>query len=202
MFTPVAAVQTPALVVKGLSSAFEAIGYALESVEDPDAWAQLHPGGGMLVTVRVDDDLSVVSDLVHVTPGAAVIVLLDPLTTARVHRCVGAGARGCVSLDWSDGDVVLVTDAAIRGMVVLPAEFASELLIYERNRYQALMLNSTQATWLRRLASGATVHELAAQVGYSERETYRRLREIYETMGVRSRTEALIVASASGLLDR
>jgi DNA-binding NarL/FixJ family response regulator len=46
-----------------------------------------------------------------------------------------------------------------------------------------------------------TIQELARQVGFSERETYRRLRQIYSAMGVRGRTEALILASASGLLE-
>jgi DNA-binding NarL/FixJ family response regulator len=62
-------------------------------------------------------------------------------------------------------------------------------------------LTSAQQTWLRRLASGMTIQELARQVGFSERETYRRLRQIYSAMGVRGRTEALILASASGLLE-
>jgi DNA-binding CsgD family transcriptional regulator len=50
------------------------------------------------------------------------------------------------------------------------------------------------------MANGQTVGELARAVGYSEREMFRLLRSLYERMGVRNRTEALLKAAQSGLL--
>jgi DNA-binding NarL/FixJ family response regulator len=98
--------------------------------------------------------------------------------------------------------VVLALDAGLRGMTILPAGLARSLASTEGDRTRARTLTSSQQSWLRELASGTTVHDLASEVGFSEREMYRRLRVIYRAMGVRTRTEALILASASGLLER
>ena len=49
-----------------------------------------------------------------------------------------------------------------------------------------------ELTWLRILAQGGTVHDLARQVGYSERALYRLLHALYGRMGVSSRTEAIL----------
>jgi DNA-binding NarL/FixJ family response regulator len=155
----------------------------------------------MLLAIRSDDDVELLVDLIAEEPSVTVVALLDPQSAERLNSCIGAGARGCVSMDWSDQDVVLALNVGMRGMAVLPAMLARNLATNEKNRAHARSLTSSQQTWLRELASGITVHELASQVGFSERETYRRLRLIYLAMGVRTRTEALILASASGLLN-
>ncbi|MDQ3641282.1 MAG: hypothetical protein M3450_07420 [Actinomycetota bacterium] len=55
--------------------------------------------------------------------------------------------------------------------------------------------------WLQTLARGATVARLAGEVGYSEREMFRILSNLYQRMGVVSRTEALVQAAQWGLLE-
>ena len=55
--------------------------------------------------------------------------------------------------------------------------------------------------WLRALAAGATVHQLAERIGYSEREMYRLLRAVYDRLGVPNRTQALVWATRQGILD-
>jgi len=199
---PVAAVNTPILVALGLTKALEASGYSLERVDDPLSWARVHPQGAMLVAVRDDSDTQLLLDLTSEVPTVTVVALLDPQSVERSQTCIGAGARGCASTDWSGQDVVLALDAGLRGMAILPASLARSLASTEGNRTRARALSSSQQAWLRELASGTTVHDLASQVGFSERETYRRLRLIYRAMGVRTRTEALILASASGMLER
>jgi DNA-binding NarL/FixJ family response regulator len=55
--------------------------------------------------------------------------------------------------------------------------------------------------WLRLLADGATIHELADKVGYSERALYRILHGLYGRMRVSNRTEAILQAKRWGLLS-
>lgn len=202
MSAPVAAVNTPILVALGLTTALEASGYLLERVDDPIGWAVRHPKGAMLVAVRDDSDTQLLLDLTSEVPTLTVVALLDAESVERSQVCIGAGARGCVSTEWSGQDVVLALDAGLRGMTILPAGLARSLASTEGDRTRARTLTSSQQSWLRELASGTTVHDLASEVGFSEREMYRRLRVIYRAMGVRTRTEALILASASGLLER
>ena len=52
----------------------------------------------------------------------------------------------------------------------------------------------------RELAGGVTVAQLAAQVGYSERMMFRLLRELYDRLHVRGRTDALMLARERGWL--
>ncbi|MEU4742385.1 LuxR C-terminal-related transcriptional regulator, partial [Actinosynnema sp. NPDC023658] len=61
-------------------------------------------------------------------------------------------------------------------------------------------LDADELTWLRRLATGGTVAQVAAHAGYSERAMYRMLNGLYRRMGVGSRLEAIIRARESGWL--
>jgi DNA-binding NarL/FixJ family response regulator len=56
--------------------------------------------------------------------------------------------------------------------------------------------------WLADLAAGETVARIAHETGYSERAMFRRLREVYERLGVTSRTEAIVAAERLGLFDQ
>lgn len=201
MGTRVAALNTPILVVLGLAQALDASGYVVETTESPRAWARSHPGEAMLVGVREDADVDLLTDLAATAPSVVLVALLDPPSPQRLDLCFAAGARACAYMDWSGEDVALALDAGRKGLALLPASMARDLTVTKNKRNHARDLTISQQSWLRRLAAGITVHDLAEQVGFSERETYRRLREIYEKMGVRGRMEALIVASASGLLD-
>ena len=51
------------------------------------------------------------------------------------------------------------------------------------------------------LAAGATVAELAEGAGYSEREMFRILKQLYAALGVENRTQAIIWATRHGILE-
>jgi DNA-binding NarL/FixJ family response regulator len=201
MTTPVAAVNTPRLLFIGLSRELEGSGYSVEPVDDPRGWGSSHPAAAMFVAVRNQHDVDLLIDLIADLPTAAVVALLDPMSVERIHVCLGAGARGCVSMDWSSGDLSLVLEVGLRGMATMPATLARKLAATNKEGIYARGLTNTQRAWLRDLASGTTVHALAAQVGFSERVMYRRLSQVYRKMGCATRTEALIRASACGILD-
>jgi DNA-binding NarL/FixJ family response regulator len=200
MTTLVAAVNTPRILTLGLSRELEASGYSVESVDDPRRWAASHPAAAMFVSVRSSQDMDLLVALISDLPSVAVVALLDPISVEQIHLCLGAGARGCVSMDWSSGDLALVLDVSLRGLATMPAEIAQHLAARKGGAYHR-RLTSTQWAWLRDLASGTTVHALARQVGFSERVMYRRLNQVYRKMGCATRTEALIRASAWGMLD-
>ncbi|WP_157254510.1 response regulator transcription factor [Nonomuraea typhae] len=54
--------------------------------------------------------------------------------------------------------------------------------------------------WLRRLARGDTVADVARSAGVSERTMFRRLRSLYKKMKVRDRAAALRLAKRRGWL--
>lgn len=55
---------------------------------------------------------------------------------------------------------------------------------------------------LQALAHGSTVHELAQEVGYSERELFRILADLYRRMGVSNRSEAIVQVAMWGFLEQ
>ena len=64
-----------------------------------------------------------------------------------------------------------------------------------------IRLNPIERRWLRSIAEGATVVEVAAAEGYSERHMRRMLGNVYRRLGATSRVPALIVAANNGLLS-
>jgi DNA-binding NarL/FixJ family response regulator len=54
--------------------------------------------------------------------------------------------------------------------------------------------------WLHHLAAGQTISQVANRVGYSERMMFRLLRQLYDRLHVRGRTEALMLARQRGWL--
>lgn len=63
------------------------------------------------------------------------------------------------------------------------------------------VLDSRERHLLTRVAAGATIAELAAELAYSERSMYRALAQLWNKLGVPGRDEGLRKAAAEGLLD-
>jgi DNA-binding NarL/FixJ family response regulator len=61
-------------------------------------------------------------------------------------------------------------------------------------------ITTDQMAWLRHLASGMTVAELARVAGYSERAMFRLLQSLYRQLGARTRIEAIVRAQEQGWL--
>ena len=65
----------------------------------------------------------------------------------------------------------------------------------------AAKLDDVQRKLLNKLADGAPIVEMAAELGYSERTIYRTLDRLYSALGVADRTHAIRKAAAEGLLE-
>jgi DNA-binding NarL/FixJ family response regulator len=55
--------------------------------------------------------------------------------------------------------------------------------------------------WLRLLADGRTVAEIATTMGYSHRAVHRQLKQMYDRLGVDGKISAIVKAARAGLLD-
>ena len=64
-----------------------------------------------------------------------------------------------------------------------------------------IRLSPAERRWLGSIAEGATVVEVAAAEGYSERHMRRLLADLYRRLGATGRVPALIAAARLGLLD-
>lgn len=62
-------------------------------------------------------------------------------------------------------------------------------------------LEACELQMLQRLASGAAIADLSAEMGYSERSMYRELSKLWHKLGVSGRAAAVHKATAEGLID-
>lgn len=92
-------------------------------------------------------------------------------------------------------------EAAVQGRCILPIEVLRALTSSETGGgTDADVPSARDRDWLRQLAEGITVGQLAARVGYSERMMFRLLRDVYDRLQVKGRTEALLLARDRGWL--
>jgi DNA-binding NarL/FixJ family response regulator len=130
-----------------------------------------------------------------------VVALLDDPTPEHYGRALRAGAAGVTSRDADPGDVAGVLAACRSGWAMVPLDAARELARAGSRSHRVAGIGDDEVQWIRAPADGATVAALADRVGYSEREMFRLLHDLYHRMGAKSRTEALVTAARWGLLE-
>ncbi|MEU1390642.1 MULTISPECIES: hypothetical protein [unclassified Nonomuraea] len=129
----------------------------------------------------------------------AVLVDPDPATYSRALRC---GARSAVDHRAPVEEIARVLEAALNDYTLFPAPIASELAENRRcGPPPGIELSSMELQWIAALAGGSTIAELAVRACYSQREMYRSLRELYDRIGARNRTEAVVMAARWGLFE-
>lgn len=183
---------------EGAAAALAHTGHLVETPADVVAWIRRQATNVVLLTIMSDTDWRLL-DRLRTTPATSIVIaLLDggSLTAGGV-RAVRAGAR---SVLWRDASATVLrrtVEATIDGQAVLPATLAAAMVSVGRPRGEP---SSEQLSWLRQLANGSTVADIAAEAGYSERAMYRLLRALYHQLGVRTRMQAVMRAQDAGWL--
>jgi DNA-binding NarL/FixJ family response regulator len=198
----VAVVDPLPLFRDGAVAALAANGHAVQTPTDVVAWARQVKNAIVVLTVRSEDDWAVLGRLCATEPApCSVVVLLDEDSVAAGVRAVRTGARSVLMRNASAGMLRRAAAALLDGQSVLPASVVAALSAgIGAVGGRSVALSTEKLVWLRALAAGRTVAQLAEQVGYSERAMFRLLRSLYREMGVHGRVEALMVAQANGWL--
>lgn len=202
MAVQVAVVDPLPLFRDGAVAALTADGYVVQTPGDVVAWAGQVRGAVVLLTVQAEADWGVLARLGET--GSAVnplVVLLGEESAAAGVRAVRAGARSVLDRQVSAEVLRRTVSATIDGQAVLPAAVAAMLVSGSgTDADPARVLSAEKLSWLRALAAGSTVAQLARQAGYSERAMFRLLRSLYRDMGVGGRVQALMSAQEQGWL--
>ena len=156
----------------------------------------------MVVFDADDEALLSISAFVADFPHIPVVAVIPDLELASFAAAIRSGVSGVI--DDADSLEVFgeVLTTALGGRVSVPRPIADAMA----RRIPATpdanaWVSEDEANWLIALAQGATVASLAERIGYSERETYRTLGDLYARLGVTNRTEAIIWATRHGVLD-
>jgi DNA-binding NarL/FixJ family response regulator len=150
----------------------------------------------IVAVVRSDEDrdrlASAKADLV-------VVAILEDASPERYAEALAAGASTAVAEDAPVTAVVEALGAAMNGQTVLPIPVA-QTLARHAHRWRP-PLSDEETEWLRKLAHGTTVSQLADESFRSERDMYRVLRRLYARIGLASRAEAIVAAACWGFVD-
>jgi DNA-binding NarL/FixJ family response regulator len=206
----VAVVDPSPIYRRGVLACLGLTGFDGTSTGDILAWLEAPPRRLVLFTIASAEDSLALAELRRTRPDVPVVANLPEATVEAYVHALRLGASSAVAHEAAPEELRTVVAMALAGNVVLPEAVVHALLAgpeHEKRGSDAdapetdePRPSADQLNWLRSLAAGTTVAELAREVGYSERAMYRLLRALYGRMGVRHRTEALMRAHARGWL--
>ncbi|HET8662469.1 MAG TPA: DNA-binding response regulator [Micromonosporaceae bacterium] len=209
MTVRIAVVDPLPMFQQGVVAVLGKAGYPVDVPDDVLAWLRRGGAAVVVLTVRSGDDWDMLRRLRAVPPLPHVIVLLDDDSVAASARAVQAGARSVMPRGVTVNTLLRTVEATIDGQAVMPAAVAVALA-YGSAIAPAVDaagptttrpgLSADQLSWLRQLAAGSTVAQIADRAGYSERAMFRLLRAAYEQIGVRTRIQAIMRAKDAGWL--
>ncbi|GIF78516.1 helix-turn-helix transcriptional regulator [Asanoa siamensis] len=153
----------------------------------------------VLITIESERDWDLLAEVSQLRPETILVAVLSELSVDNQVRAVTAGAVAAIGRAASPEEIRGVVTAAASDRSILPVEVIRALVAARRQGAGATDEPSdNELAWLRQLARGDTVVELARHVGYSERMMFRLLRDLYVKLGVRNRAEALLRARDRG----
>jgi two-component system response regulator DevR len=139
-------------------------------------------------------------------PETAVIILTTFSDEILVAQCIQAGARGFIVKDIERFDLKRSIRAVARGEAAIDPKAAVAVLAQLRRAPQLSTepspepLSPQQIVILRLVAQGLSSREIATQLYLSENTVKGYVQEILHRLGVKNRTEAVMVAVKQGWL--
>ncbi|HEX5631369.1 MAG TPA: LuxR C-terminal-related transcriptional regulator [Acidimicrobiia bacterium] len=189
----VAVIESAASYRRGLEAALSEAGFTI-TAEPGDADA-------VLVALQIPDGCNSADALVGA--GKVVVALLpDPSPAGHAHA-FEHGAASATPWDADPSEIVTALSHAIAGFARLPVATVAAISAQWPGAHTPRPdVTDEEIGWLADLAAGETVGRIADETGYSERAMFRRLKEVYDRLGVTSRTEAIMVAERLGLFGK
>jgi DNA-binding NarL/FixJ family response regulator len=184
---------------QGIIATLGGVGFATDAPEDLLAWVHQEQRHVVLLTLQGARDWSLLAELRRTQSDVLVVAVLVDTSVRSYVQAIVAGAVTAIPRDSAPETVRAVLEAALAGRSTLPIEVI-RMLASSRGFPEGgeEVLPPTAIDWLRALAGGATVTQLAERVGYSERAMYRQLRQLYARLGAKNRTQALMLAQERG----
>ena len=130
--------------------------------------------------------------------GHTLVALRDERSGASDLELISLGFRAVLPRGCADAKFVAALGGVVNGLRTQP-----ELDLTPRQLQQIAKLAALSADHrdlLQYLAHGEGLRDTARQSGYSERTIQRNLQQIYKVLGVSGKNEALVLASAFGIV--
>jgi len=165
------------------------------------AWAQTQQHMPILKplelrTLRSEDDWAELRQRER-DDRAVVVALVPELDHNSMQRSIGLGVDGVADADAPPEIIVAAVRCALLGEFLLPACFVRSVVGGLPQRDASLSNDDEHI--LKDLTQGRTVTRMAEERYVSERVMYRRLQQLYMSLGVSNRAQAISVASRMGI---
>jgi DNA-binding NarL/FixJ family response regulator len=185
----------------GIGTILSANGYTVESPHDVAVWARGRQDCLVLLSLCAERDWDLLAQLCAGKGDLMVIALVEDGSEVLGAQAVRIGARSVLAREATVCSLERAVAATVEGEAVMPTGVARVLADGASPApAPAPALSAEHLSWLRRLAAGSTVAQLASEAGYSERAMFRLLQAIYRKLGARSRLEAILRAQELGWL--
>lgn len=186
---------------------FEIVGDAANAEQALELIERLRPDV-VLLDIRLPgvSGIDLCSNVTSLYPQTAVIILTTFAEESLVAQCIQAGARGFIVKDIERFDLKRSIRAVARGEAVIDSKVAVAVLAQLRRAPQVSQepspepLSTQQIVILRLIAQGLSSREIATQLYLSENTVKGYVQEILHRLGVKNRTEAVMVAVKQGWL--
>lgn len=181
---------------------FEIVGEAGTVPEAMDRY-RAHRPDVTLVDIRLDGEsgLDLLDVLLGEDPSAKVVIVSSFGDDEYIDRSLKAGARGYVLKADSPSVLVAAIETVANGGQALGPEVAAHVVgRLAGSQGEPGVLSGDEIEILRMVASGASNGVIARRLFMSDTSVKRRLRSIFDKLGVDTRTEAAAEAGRRGLL--
>ncbi len=186
---------------RGLLAAIGQTGHELVARENLLAWVRQEQRRVVFLTLDSPDDWSLLAELHQARTDLLVIAILVDASVHSHVRAILTGAVAAVPRDAPPESLRQVFEAVVERKSLLPVDVIRALATARALPEGRDAPSPRELDWLRQLAQGITVTQLADRSGFSERAMYRLLKDLYARIGASDRTEALLRAYDHGWLS-
>lgn len=182
---------------------FEVVGEAATGQAAIDEFRTSRPDVVLLdIRLAQDSGLEVLDLILDDDPDARVLMLSSFDDDEYVERSLRAGALGYVLKGDSDAQLVSAIEAVAGGRRALSPRVAEQLveLMLSPSQQQGPEFEDVDRAILRMLSDGASNGQIASKLFMSDSTVKRRIRSIFNRLGVTRRAEAAAEAARRGLV--
>jgi DNA-binding NarL/FixJ family response regulator len=148
------------------------------------------------------DGVEATAEIVRRFPAVRVVILTSFGEVERIHAALENGAAGYLLKDAGPAEVAAAIRAAAADDVFLDTAVARRLAQKMRSPHSGVAaLTSRERDVLVLIAKGRSNREIAAELVISERTARTHVSNLLGKLGLRSRTQAVLVAMREGLVD-
>jgi DNA-binding NarL/FixJ family response regulator len=199
-------VDDHALFRAGLRMLLATIGQDVKCIEasnGAEAIARLgeHPDVALCLldlTLKNEDGLAAIQKIKEALPSVAVVVVSGADDSATIRGCIDAGAMSFIPKSVTPEVMTKALHHVLNGAVYLPEQVASAL----QSTASRPSLTPRQLQVLQCLSRGLPTKLISRELALSEHTVKEYIALVFQALGARNRTEAVIKASQLRLQER